>query len=82
MVKARRISRYERRELHRMKRQQTNQVNSSHARVTLLSSGRGSNGEITRLVGYTPHWASSRVSDALVRGSFACLRSSATDSIG
>jgi transposase len=56
MVKARRIAPYEREKLHRMKRQRSNQVNSSHARVILLSSGRVCNREIARLVGYSPRW--------------------------
>jgi transposase len=55
-VRVRRIAPYERRKLHRMKRQRSNQVNSSHARVILLSCGRVCNREIARLVGYTPRW--------------------------
>jgi transposase len=39
-----------------MKRLRSNHVNSSHARVILLSCGRVCNREIARLVGYTPYW--------------------------
>ena len=55
-IRIRRVTPYERRKLHRMKRQRTNHVNSSHARVILLSCGRVCNREIARLVGYTPYW--------------------------
>lgn len=56
MVKARRLRPYERRKLRRMKRERSNHVNNSHARVILLSSGRVCNREIARLVGYSPRW--------------------------
>ncbi len=46
----------ERRKLHRLKRQATNQVNSSHARIVLFSSGGVANREIARLVDRTPQW--------------------------
>jgi transposase len=46
----------ERRKLHRMKRQKTNQVNSTHARIILLSYGGVCNGEIAQYVGQTPQW--------------------------
>jgi transposase len=39
-----------------MKGQRSNHLNSLHARVILLSSGRVGNREIARLVGYTPRW--------------------------
>jgi transposase len=55
-VKTRTITSSERRKLHRMKRQRSNHVNSSHARVILLSSGHVANREIARFVGYTPQW--------------------------
>ena len=56
IVRARRISPSERRILHRMKRQRRNTVNSNHARIILLSSGRVNNREIAQRVGYSPHW--------------------------
>lgn len=46
----------ERRKLHRLKRQLTNQVNSSHARIILLSSGGVDNREIAERVGRSPQW--------------------------
>ena len=46
----------ERRKLRRMKRQATNQVNSSHARIILLSAGGVSNRRIAELVDRTPQW--------------------------
>ena len=55
-VRTRTITSSERRKLHRMKRQRSNPVNASHARVILFSSGRIANREIARLVGYTPQW--------------------------
>ena len=56
IVRVRRISPSERRILHRMKRQRRNTVNSNHARIILLSSGRVNNREIAQRVGYSPHW--------------------------
>jgi len=55
-VHVRTINPYERRVLHQMKRQRSNHVNSSHARVILLSSGRVCNREIAMRVGYSPRW--------------------------
>lgn len=55
-VRTRTVAPPERRKLHRLKRQATNQVNSSHARIILLSSGGVSNREIARLVARTPQW--------------------------
>lgn len=46
----------ERRKLQRMKRQKTNQVNSLHARIILLSSGGVSNQEIAQRVDLSPQW--------------------------
>ena len=51
-VRVRRVAPPEREELHRMKRQRTNQVNSSHARMILLSSGGVRNREIAERVDY------------------------------
>lgn len=56
IVRVRRVAPPERRKLHRMKRQLTNQVNCSHARIILLSSGGVANGEIAHCVGRTPQW--------------------------
>lgn len=56
-VRVRTVSPPERRKLHRLKRQRTNQVNSAHARIILLSSGGVRNREIALCVGYTPQWA-------------------------
>lgn len=55
-VRVRRIAPPERRKLHQMKRQHSNAVNHSHARVILLSSGGVCNREIARLAGFTPQW--------------------------
>jgi len=55
-VRTRRVAPPERRKLHRMKRQATNQVNSSHARIILLSSGGVANREIAERVDRTPQW--------------------------
>jgi transposase len=55
-VHVRRVAPPERRKLHRLKRQRTNQVNSCRARTILLSSGGVGNREIARRVGYTPQW--------------------------
>lgn len=55
-VRTRTVAPPERRRLHRLKRQRTNQVNSSHARIILLSSGRVANREIARRVDRTPQW--------------------------
>ncbi len=49
-VRVRTVAPPERRKLHRLKRQATNQVNSSHARIVLFSSGGVANREIARLV--------------------------------
>ena len=55
-VRVRRVTPSQRRKLHQMKRQRTNQVNSSHARIILLSSGRVRNREIAKCVGCTARW--------------------------
>jgi transposase len=55
-VRVRTVAPPERGKLHRLKRQLTNQVNSSHARIILLSSGGVGNREIARRVGRTPQW--------------------------
>jgi len=55
-ARARRLSPYERQKLHRMKRQLSNQVNSRHARIVLLSSGGVRNREIATLADCTPQW--------------------------
>ena len=55
-VIVRTVSPLERRKLHRLKRQRTNQVNCSHARIILFSSGRVANREIALHVGCTPQW--------------------------
>lgn len=55
-VRARTIAPPERRRLHRMKRQLTNTVNASHARIILLSSGSVCNREIADRVGRCPSW--------------------------
>jgi transposase len=55
-VRVRTVAPPERRKLHRMKRQRTNQVNSSHARIILLSSGGVANREIAKCVDRSPQW--------------------------
>jgi transposase len=55
-VRVRNVAPGERRKLHRMKRQRTNQVNSAHARVILLSSGGVGNREIAQRVDYSDDW--------------------------
>lgn len=55
-VQTRRMAPPERRILHRLKRQLSNQVNSRHARIILLSSGRVCNRQIAELVDCTPQW--------------------------
>ena len=55
-VRVRTVAPYERRKLRRMKRQLTNQVNSSRARIILLSSGGVCNREIAERVDRTPQW--------------------------
>jgi transposase len=55
-VRVRTIAPPERRKLHRMKRQKCNRVNSDHAKIILLSSGRVCNREIARRVSLTPQW--------------------------
>ena len=56
IVKVRTLTPWERRTLHRLKRLRMNPVNRSHARIILLSVGRISNREISRLVELTPQW--------------------------
>ena len=55
-VRSRTISPSERRKLHRLKRQRSNHVNASHARIILLSSGHVANREIAHCVGCSPQW--------------------------
>jgi len=55
-VRARRLTSGERRRLRQMKRQLSNQVNSRHARIVLLSTGGVQNREIARLADCTPQW--------------------------
>lgn len=55
-VRVRTVAPAERRKLHRMKRQLTNQVNSSHARIILRSSGGVCNREIAEQVDRSPQW--------------------------
>lgn len=55
-VRVRTVAPPERRKLHRMKRQLTNQVNFTRARMILLSSGNVGNREIAKRVGRTPQW--------------------------
>lgn len=55
-VRARKLRPYERQKLHKMKRQLSNQVNSRHARIVLLSTGGVRNREIARLADCTPQW--------------------------
>ncbi len=55
-VRARTVAPPERRTLNRWKRQATNQVNSSHARIILLSSGGVANREIAERVDRTSQW--------------------------
>lgn len=55
-VRARKLRAYERKNLDRMKRQLTNQVNSRHARIILLSREGVCNREIAAQVDCTPQW--------------------------
>lgn len=55
-VRARRLHAYDRQKLRRMKRQLSNQVNSRHARIVLLSRGGLSNREIAARVDCSPQW--------------------------
>lgn len=55
-VRARKLRPYERQKLHKMKQQLSNQVNSRHARIVLLSTGGVQNREIARLADCTPQW--------------------------
>lgn len=56
IVKARTLKPYEGHKLHRMKRQLTNQVNSRHARIVLLSRGGLANAQIAERCDCTPTW--------------------------
>ena len=56
-VRARKLKPYERRKLHKMKRQLANQVNSRHARIILLSTGGVRNRQIATLADCSPQWA-------------------------
>jgi transposase len=55
-VVARRLRPYERQKLQKMKRQLSNAVNSRHARIILLSTGRVDNSQIASRCGCTPTW--------------------------
>jgi transposase len=55
-VRARKLHPYERKKLHRMKRQLANQVNSRHARIVLLSRGGVRNRQIAARADCTPQW--------------------------
>lgn len=55
-VRVRSVTPWERRQLHRMKRQRTNQVNCSHARIILLSSGGVCNRQIAEQVDRSVPW--------------------------
>lgn len=55
-VKARMPNPWERRQLHKMKRQRSNAVNVRHARAILLSRGGVRNREIAKQVDCTPSW--------------------------
>jgi len=55
-VRARTLRPYERKKLHKMKRQLSSQVNSRHARIVLLATGGVRNQEIARLGDCTPQW--------------------------
>lgn len=55
-VRVRTVAPSERRKLHRLKRQKANQVNCSHARIILLSSGGVANRDIAQHVDRSPQW--------------------------
>ena len=55
-VRARKLRPYERRKLHKMKRQLSSQVNSRHARIVLLSTGDVPNRDIATLADCSPQW--------------------------
>lgn len=55
-IRARRLRPYERLKLHRLKRQLSNQVNSRHARIILLSIGGLCNRQIAERADCTPQW--------------------------
>src|SRR4051812_6833061 len=55
-VRVRPLRPYEKKKLHRLKRQKANAVNSRNARVVLLSRGGVRNAEIARLCGCSPQW--------------------------
>src|SRR4051812_6057696 len=56
-VKVRPFRPYEKRKLHRMKRQRGNAPNSLHARIVLLSRGGLGSRAIAGRVGCSPQWA-------------------------
>lgn len=58
-VKTRMLKPHEGLKLHRMKRQLTNQVNSRHARIVLLSRGGLPNARIAERCDCTPPWGAS-----------------------
>lgn len=55
-VRVRPLRPYEKKKLHRLKRQKANAVNSRNARVVLLSRGGVRNRAIARLCGCSPQW--------------------------
>jgi len=55
-VKVRALRPYEKKKLHRLKRQKGNAVNSRHARIILLSRGSVANREIASRCDCTPQW--------------------------
>ena len=55
-VKVRPLRPYEKKKLHRLKRQKSNAVNSRHARIILLSRGGVNNREIAQRCDCTPQW--------------------------
>jgi transposase len=56
IIKVRSLRPYEKRKLHRMKRQLCNAVNYRHARIVLLSRGGWHNRAIAARVGCSPQW--------------------------
>src|SRR5438046_10618518 len=55
-VRVRPLRPYEKRKLHRLKRQKANAVNSRHARIILLSRGGVKNRDIAQRCDCTPQW--------------------------
>jgi transposase len=55
-VRVRPLRPHEQKKLHRLKRQQTNAVNSRHARIVLLARGGVRNRDIAQRCDCTPQW--------------------------